>query len=157
MMTLIMGLLTKGFDFWGEYRKEKAAQIDYKLQTERKIVETTQNIRLENASADVKNTSERIKQMAKSWKDEFTMLIFYAPFITNLISPFVDLYFAMKDGLYQQGMLAQASLTAIQSLNEFPIWYVLIVVLMTLWSWGASKEVINKFVDMFTSMFNFRK
>ena len=145
MMTLIMGLLTKGFDFWGEYRKEKAAQVDYKLQTERKIVETTQNIRLENATADVKNTSERIKQMAKSWKDEFTMLIFYAP------------YFAMKDGLYQQGMLAQASLTAIQSLNEFPIWYVLIVVLMTLWSWGASKEVINKFVDMFTSMFNFRK
>ena len=123
MMTLIMGLLTKGFDFWGEYRKEKAAQVDYKLQTDRKIVETTQNIRLENATADVKNTSERIKQMAKSWKDEFTMLIFYAPFITNLISPFVDLYFAMKDGLYQQGMLAQASIFIFFLFRPVIIWF----------------------------------
>lgn len=153
MWTLLAGLITKGFDFWGEWRKEKAAQIDYKLETDRKIVQTTQDIRLQNATANVKNTSERIKQMAKSWKDEFTMIVFYAPFITNLLSPFIDLYMALKVDVYEQGMLAAASLTAIQSLDSFPIWYVLIVILMTLWSWGASENVQNKFLDLF----NFRK
>jgi len=110
---------------------------------------TKQSIQLERVKSEVTNTSERIKQMASSFKDEFTMIVIFFPFITSMVSPYVDLYFALQDKDYQQGMLSAASLRAIQALDAFPMWYTLVVILMILYSWGASKEVIAKFFDMF--------
>lgn len=146
--TLLSGLISEGWGFFSKWREEKAKQAEMKLKNETKIVDTTQNIRYEKATSDIKNTSERIAQMAKSWKDEFIMLVFYTPFVTNMISPFLDLYMSLKEGSYQQGMLAKASLESIQSLDAFPWWYVLLVILIALWSWGADKETINKFLDV---------
>lgn len=151
--TLLSGLLSKGFSFFTEWREEKAKQATLKLQNETKIVETTQNIRYEKATADVKNTSERIAQMAKSFKDEFTMFVIFTPLVTSMISPYVDLYFVLQSGSYELGMLAAASSEAIASFNNMPVWYTSIVILMIMWSWGASKEIINKILDLVVNFF----
>tara|TARA_R100000541_G_C1897352_1_gene83939 strand:- start:10728 stop:11192 length:465 start_codon:yes stop_codon:yes gene_type:complete len=153
MLTLLQGVLTAGIPFLKQWWVGKQEEAKRKLEIKQQVVATKQQILLETAKSSITNTSERIKQMANSFKDEFTMIVIFWPFVTSIISPYIDLYFALKTSSYQQGMLAEASLAAIQSLNQFPLWYTLIVILMILYSWGASKEVIEKFFDMF----NFRK
>lgn len=145
---IIKGLITGGWSFFTKWKEGKHEEALEELSIKKEERSAQNQIRLENARSGNNNTSERIKQMANSFKDEFTMIVVFAPFVTSIISPYLDLYFALKDSSYQQGMLADASLQAVQSLNEFPLWYVVLVILMVLWSWGASKEVINRFLDM---------
>ena len=152
MWTILKGAFTLGLPFlqqWWTGKQEEAAK---ELQIKQQQVATEQQIKLETAKAHITNTSERIKQMANSFKDEFTMIVIFWPFVTSIISPYIDFYFAVTAGSYEQGMLADASLKAIQSLDAFPLWYTAIVILMILYSWGADKEIVGKFLDMF----NFR-
>ena len=147
--TIIKGLATNAIPFvqkwWTGKQEEAMRELDIKQQESL----TKQSIQLERVKSEVTNTSERIKQMANSFKDEFTMIVIFFPFITSMISPYVDLFYALQEKSYQQGMLSDASLKSIQALDAFPLWYTLIVILMILYSWGASKEVISKFFDMF--------
>ena len=149
-LTIIKGLLTNTVPFiskwWEGKQEESMRELDIKQQESL----TKQTIKLEKVKSEVTNTSERIKQMANSFKDEFTMVVIFFPFITSMISPYVDLIYALEEKSYQQGMLAAASLEAIRALDAFPVWYTLVVILMILYSWGASKEVISKFFDIFS-------
>ncbi|AKO61095.1 hypothetical protein AXI76_gp194 [Pseudoalteromonas phage H101] len=150
MWTIVKGLVTNLIPFASQWWKGKQEEAMRELDIKQQESLTRQNIKLERVRSEVTNTSERIKQMANSFKDEFTMIVIFFPFITSMISPYVDLFYALKEKAYQQGMLADASLKAIEALDSFPIWYTLVVILMILYSWGASKEVISKFFDMFS-------
>tara|TARA_R110002153_G_scaffold58217_1_gene159648 strand:+ start:1197 stop:1658 length:462 start_codon:yes stop_codon:yes gene_type:complete len=150
MLTLLQGVLTGGFSFLGSWWKGKQEQAVKELDIVQEEKRTEQTIRLKRASAAEGNTSERIKQMNTSWKDEVVMLIFYTPLVASIISPFIDLYFAIRDTTYIQGMLAKAASDAVGNFSSMPLWYILIVLLIALYSWGASKEVIDRFFGMFS-------
>jgi hypothetical protein len=150
MVTILTGLLTGGLSFAKEWWKGKQEQSIKELEIKQEERRTDQTIRLEQARAAVGNTNERIKQMANSWKDEVVMIIFYTPLVSGMISPFIDLYFSLKDNSYVQGMLATAASESVDNFSTMPLWYVLIVLLIALYSWGASKEVIDRFFGLFS-------
>ena len=152
-LTLVKGIFTTGVPFIKDWWAGKQEEAYRELEIKKQESLTLQQIKLQQAKAEVTNTSERIKQMAKSFKDEFTMIVIFTPLITSMISPYVDLFYVLKVKDYQQGMLAEASLVAIQSLDSFPIWYVAIVMVMILYSWGANNDMVTKFFDII----NFRK
>lgn len=149
MLGVFKGLITGGFSFLGEWWKGKQEESKKELEIKQEEKRTQQTIRLERAKSAEENTTERIRQMSKSWKDEVVMIIFYTPLVASIVSPFIDLYFAIKSTVYVQGMLAKAASEAVSNFSSMPLWYILIVLLIALYSWGASKEVIDRFFGMF--------
>ena len=150
MSILLQGLITGGFGFLKDWWVGKQAQSKKELEIKQAEVATAQTIKLERARSAENNTTERIKQMKSSLKDEIVMFIFYTPLVASIISPFIDLYQSLKADTYTEGMLAIAASDAIGNFSAMPMWYVMIVLLMALWSWGASKEVIDRFFNLFS-------
>ena len=65
------------------------------------------------------------------------------------LSPFVDL---MMLGSYKEGMLAAAASEALSNLDSAPVWYILVILMMTFLSWGHRKGL-----EQIMSMFSLKK
>lgn len=139
MNILIGTLLTGGLDFIKAWWKGKKEETQKELEIKQEEKRTDQKIRMENATAGIKQDTSRIKQMANSIKDEIVMIVFYLPLVLMFTSPVVDLW--MLKGEYQQGMLAEAAAQGLNNLTEAPMWYQFIVVILAMLSWGYSKGI----------------
>ncbi len=129
----IWSLLTGGVtSLVGKYFDNKKAESDAKHQ--RKLTTIGQKGVWETTAAVA---------MAKSFKDEYLMLIFTLPLIAIFISPFVDLYML---GEYTQGCLQVAAMEGLQGLSKTPDWYTYIIGIMVSTSYGVkgAELVLNK-------------
>ncbi len=147
--TIIKGILTGGFSFlqsWWEGKQEQAKQ---ELAIKQESVRVENEIKLKQVTAQLDIDAERVRQMDKSWKDEWWLIIFSIPLVNMFLSPFVDLVMV---GAYKEGMLAQAASEALKNLDTAPTWYIVVILMMTFLSWGYRKGL-----DQVMSMFNFKR
>lgn len=116
----------------GKYFDNKAKESDAKH--ERKLTKI-------NNIADWETTA--VAAMAKSFKDEYLLLIFTLPLIAIFISPFVDLFML---GEYTQGCLQIAAMEGLTGLSTTPDWFTYIIGSMVGVSFGLKGvgNVINK-------------
>lgn len=143
MPTWITGVLTGGFSFLSEWWKGKQEESKQKLLIEQAKTATLNEIKLKQATASIENDTISISQMEKSWKDEYLLILFSLPLIAMFISPFLDLIFAV-DG-YKEGMLAGAAMVALKNLDACPDWYVYIVTVFVMVSYGYRKGIDRLF------------
>ncbi|AOQ26821.1 hypothetical protein [Vibrio phage S4-7] len=138
MGVILKGLLTGGFSFLSSWWEGKQEEAKMELQIKQAQKATDNTIKLKYATGEIEADNERIKQMELSWKDEWFTLLFSIPLVNLFISPFVDL---IMIGEYQEGMLASAANTALQNLDSAPTWYVFIIVVMVMLSYGYRKGI----------------
>ena len=138
MPTWITGVVTGGFSFLSEWWKGKQEQAKQELSIKQETVRVKNELKLKQVVAQLDEDGERVKQMAKSFKDEWFMILFSIPLINMFISPFVDLFFLDS---YQDGMLATAASEALQNLDKAPMWYTAIIIMMTCLSWGYRRGI----------------
>ena len=136
--SLITGIVTGGFGFLKEWWKGKQELSLQELSIRQEITRTKNELELKKVTAQLDIDKERVDQMAKSWKDEISMFIFYIPLFTMFLSPFADIIML---GVYSEGMLAIAAKEALTNLDQAPSWYIFIVVVMTMLNYGYEKGV----------------
>lgn len=105
---------------------------------------TTQKLQQEIELATLRNTSDWESTMANasvtSWKDEYLLIIFSLPLIGMFVSPYIDLIVLLyTNGVYLDGMLAQAATEALSNLSMAPDWYVMVIFTMVGASFGVKK------------------
>ena len=146
---IITGIVTGGFSFLSDWWKGKQDQAKQELQIKQESIRVGNEIKLKQVTAQLDIDAERVKQMDKSWKDEWWLVIFSIPLVNMFLSPFVDL---MMLGTYQEGMLASAASEALKNLDTAPTWYIVVILMMTFLSWGYRKGL-----DQVMGLFNFKK
>lgn len=146
MPTWITGLMTGGFSFLSEWWKGKKEQAQKELEIKQAEKETTNNIRLKQATAQIENDTISIVQMQRSFKDEWFLILFSLPLIALFISPFLDLFLTFSD--YKEGMLSQAAMQSLKNLDSAPDWYTYIITVMCMVSFGYRKG-IDKLYSLF--------
>lgn len=121
-ITILTGVLTLGKSIVGNWLERKTKKQAHKT----KMVELKQNLKEKVISAQIESdtTIDRIntETMATSWKDEFLLLVFFIPVIMCFI-PTMDVY--VKAGF--------------AALAETPMWYQVIVLVMSLTVYGHRK------------------
>ncbi|BAV80890.1 hypothetical protein [Vibrio phage RYC] len=146
---LLKGLVTGGFSFLSSWWEGKQEQAKQELQLKQETLRVENQIKLKRVTAQLDNDAERIRQMDRSWKDEWWLILFSIPLVNMFISPFVDLYMA---GKYETGMLANAASQALQNLDNAPTWYIVTILMMVFLSWGYRQGL-----DKVLGLFNFSK
>ena len=134
--TILKGILTGGFSFLSDWWKGKQEEAKKELEIKQEKIRVDNQIRLKQISAQLDIDAERVRQMDKSWKDEWWLLVFSIPLLNMFLSPFLDLYMV---GVYKEGMLAVAASEALQNLDTAPTWYIVVILMMTFLSWGYRK------------------
>lgn len=140
MPTWITGILTGGFSFLSEWWKGKKDLAEQEMRIKQEIKRSENEMKLTALTAQINEDSERVRQMSKSWKDEWFTFLFSIPLINMFISPFVDIYF-MQD--YRDNMLADAAKEALNNLDSAPTWYIVVMLTMTFLSYGYRKGLDN--------------
>ena len=147
MITLATGLITGGFGFLKQWWSGKQEQAKQELNIKQETVRVKNEIKLKQVVGQLDIDQERVKQMAKSWKDEYWLILYSIPLINMFISPFVDLIML---GEYSEGMLAKAASAALTNLDTAPLWYIIVILMMTFLSWGYRKG-LDKVLDLMLS------
>lgn len=147
--TIVKGILTGGFSFLSEWWKGKQEAAQQELRIKQEIVRVDNEIKLKQITAQLDIDAERVRQMDKSWKDEWWLIIFSIPLVNMFLSPFIDLYMA---GDYKEGMLATAATQALKNLDTAPTWYIVVILMMTFLSWGYRRGL-----DQVLGLFNIKK
>ncbi|MGY6650233.1 hypothetical protein [Wenyingzhuangia sp. IMCC45574] len=106
-----------------------------KIESENKINEAktfAEVKRIESITASDNSIDfESVKQMQKSWKDEFLMTIVYTPFAIVIIVPFITAY---KTGNWEN--LNTYMIDSFKTLNDLPEWYPWIAGLILIATFG---------------------
>lgn len=146
MPTWLTGVLTGGFSFLTSWWEGKQKQAQQELEISKAKAETENTIRLQQARGEIENDGISITQMQTSWKDEWFLILFSLPLIAMFLSPFIDLIMTADE--YKDGMLGQAAMEALRNLDAAPDWYVYIVTVMVMVSYGYRKG-IDKLFSLF--------
>lgn len=146
MPTWVTGILTGGFSFLSEWWKGKQEQAKQELAIKQAKIETLNQIKLKQVVGEIENDGISIRQMESSWKDEWFLILFSLPLVAMFLSPFIDLFF--MEGGYKDGLLGLAAMEALRNLDAAPDWYVYIVTVMVMVSYGYRKG-IDKLFSMF--------
>ncbi len=149
MFTIATGLITGGFGFLKQWWSGKQEQTKQELHIKQETVRVANEIKLKQVVGQLDIDAERVKQMDKSWKDEWFMILFSIPLVNMFISPFLDL---LMTGIYTQGMLATAASQALTNLDTAPVWYIVVILSMVFLSWGYRKGL-----DRVLNIMNFGK
>lgn len=143
MPTWVTGILTGGFSFLSEWWKGKQEQSKQKLEIEQAKQRTLNEIKLKQVSSEIESDLISIRQMETSWKDEWFLILFSTPLVAMFLSPFIDIY--MIEGEYKDGMLGRAAMEALHNLDAAPDWYVYLVTVIVLVSYGYRKGIDKMF------------
>ena len=136
MGLFLKGLLTGGIGFITEWFKTKQEVARTELEIKKEHARTINQMKLDTLKSELDGDAERIRQMDRSWRDEWFTIIFSLPLVAMFISPFVDLWMS---GQYHAGRLAQAASQALQNLDNAPPWYIFVVLMMVFLSYGYRK------------------
>lgn len=146
MPTWITGILTGGFSFLSEWWKGKQEQAKQELAIKQARAHTENQIKLKQVTGEIENDAISLRQMSKSYKDEWFMILFSLPLVAMFLSPFLDLIF-LEEG-YQDGMLGRAAMEALKNLDAAPDWYIYIITVMVMVSYSYRKG-IDKLYTLF--------
>lgn len=146
MPTWITGILTGGFSFLSEWWKGKQEQAKQELAIKQAQAHTENQIKLKQVTGEIENDAISLRQMSKSYKDEWFMILFSLPLVAMFLSPFLDLIF-LEEG-YQDGMLGRAAMEALKNLDAAPDWYIYIITVMVMVSYSYRKG-IDKLYTLF--------
>ena len=153
-VTILAGMVTSlfsgSFTLIKQWYEGKQKNAEQELSIRQQEAKTNNEIRLQVAKGELDNTNERIKMMNSSWRDEWFTLLFSIPLLNLFISPFVDIVMVAE---YREGMLAEAASEALTNLDNAPLWYIVIVLIMFCLSFGYEKG-IDKILDVMNTKKN---
>ena len=135
-LTVLKGVFSGSFGIVSDYFKGKQENAKQELYIKQQTAKTNNEIKLAQVTKQLDIDGERVRQMEKSWKDEFWLIVFSIPLLNMFISPFIDL---VMIGEYKQGMLSDAASLALNNLDTAPTWYIVVILMMTFLSWGYRK------------------
>ena len=123
--TAVVGLVKTVFDGWSKKAEAKA------------------QVKADQIAASGQADVEATKQMRYSWKDEYWLILFSTPLIGMFASPYIDVIVALTQGSldYVPGMLLLASTQALINLEQAPLWYRAIIIMMVAVSYGYRKLI----------------
>lgn len=129
----------------GKALEKRAERKMAKIESENKINEAVTNAevkRIESITASDNTIDlESVKQMQKSWKDEFLMTIIYTPFAIVVIVPFIT---AFKTGNWEN--LNTYMINSFKTLNDLPEWYPWIAGLILIATFGF-RSILRKGIE----------
>ena len=120
-----------------------------KIEAESKIkiaiakTEAEVNRIISNTTSDNAIDLESVKQLDRTWKDEFIITLFLMPVFSAAVVPFI---LAFKSGKWEN--LNQYMVESYKSLNQLPDWYPYVVGLILISTFGF-RSMLRKGIEAF--------
>ena len=121
-LPLVTGLFSLGKSIVSGWLQKRAIKVEHKVKMAEMKLELKEKRLLDEIVNDAGIDNLNTENMATSWKDEFLLLMFSVPVILCFI-PGCDVYV----------------LAGFAALNETPVWYQVIFVVMSLTIYGHRK------------------
>ena len=136
--------------------ESKAKRKQVEAESKIKIAQAKTNAevnRIEsNTISDNATDFEAVKQLDRTWKDEFIIILFMTPVFSAAFVPFITAY---KGGEWEQ--LNQYMIDSFKSLNELPGWYPYVIGLILVATFGfrsMTRKIIEVVATRWASKFN---
>lgn len=121
--------------------KRKMVEAESKIKIAQAKTDAEVNRINSNTTSDNATDFEAVKQLDRTWKDEFIIILFMMPVFSAAIVPFIIAY---KSGGWEQ--LNQYTIDSFKSLNELPQWYPYVIGLILVATFGF-RSLIRKLIE----------